>query len=212
MAKEMILKVNSFVVDGACLRGMTAHSPAKRWHLPTPFSSVERDFLLRPVPKGDGRLAGVSPVTHHSAFYEKLFERYEEVKEKLEPKELKQWERMLKEQHGVLIRLASLSPIPMDMTFWHLDRFHAITTIARGVVIATLVKVLVFRSSFSTAKAMLKRVRVAKGGGLWLRVMFRPGRDPQIVGDAGDMLSFSTTPPEEILGGNNNSYSFNLRI
>ena len=35
---------------------------------------------------------------------------------------------------------------------------------------------------------------------MWLRVRTYTGRDPVIVGDAGDAMSFSTTDPEEILG------------
>ena len=36
--------------------------------------------------------------------------------------------------------------------------------------------------------------------GPWLRVRFHVHRDPQVVGDSGDMLSFSTTEPSEIVG------------
>ena len=180
MGYKKILKITCFVVDGACLRGLTAHTPAKRWHLPTPFSSTERDFLARLKPNSEGRLAGVSPVTHTPSWYKKLFERYEQIKALGDAKVLKEWEARVKEEHGVLVELASKSPIPLDMQQWHLDRFHAITTIARGVVIAGLVKILVHRGSFSTVKRMFKKIKVAKGGGLWLRVRFRPGQDPQV--------------------------------
>ena len=59
--KKMV--ITSLTVDGACLRGVSGHSPGKRWHLPVPFSSTERDFLLVKKP-GSDKLAGVAPVTH----------------------------------------------------------------------------------------------------------------------------------------------------
>jgi len=86
LGKQKRLKIAFYIVDGACLRGLTAHVPGKRWHLPTPFSSTERDFLLKLVPRGEGRLAGVAPVTHHASFFSKLFKRYDEIKEMGDPK------------------------------------------------------------------------------------------------------------------------------
>ena len=58
------MRITALVVDGACLRGASGHTPGKRWHLPVPFSSTERDFLLVRKPDGSGKLAGVAPVTH----------------------------------------------------------------------------------------------------------------------------------------------------
>ena len=179
MGVTKFFKVVCFVVDGSCLRHLTAHSPAKRWHIPTPFSSTERDFLM--IRKCNGKLAGVAPLTHDKAFYSRLFQRHDEVKATCSAKKLMEWEEKVKQTFGVLVQQARDSPFPIDMNQFHLDRFHAITTIARGVVIAGLVKVLVFRGAFATVKKMFKGVRVAKGGGLWLRIRFRPGQDPQVI-------------------------------
>ena len=205
-------------MDGACLRGFTAHTPGKRWHLPTPFSSIERDFLT--ARNKFGKLLGVSPVTHTQRFYDELFLEYHAIQQEGDPIKVERWVNQIKNDHGVIVALALKSIMPLDMRSWHLDRFHAITTPARNGFIAGLVKTLIHRGSFDTVKIFFKRIRVAKvclcvvccdvctitlhlcaqGGGLWLRVRTYTGRDPGIVGDAGDAMSFSTTDPEEILG------------
>ena len=147
-------------MDGACLRGFTAHTPGKRWHLPTPFSSIEKDFLTS-INKL-GKLLGVSPVTHTQRFYDGLFLEHDAVQQEGDPIKVERWVNQIKNDHGVIVPLARKSIMPLDMRSWHLDRFHAITTPARNVFIAGLVKTLLHRGRFDTVKNFFKRIKVAK--------------------------------------------------
>ena len=74
--------IDTHIRDGSALRGGTAHNPGKNWSKVTPYSSREKDFLLRQRSTEDKRLIGVAAITHTKSFYDKLKKLYDQVKAK----------------------------------------------------------------------------------------------------------------------------------
>ena len=112
--------------------------------------------------------------------------------------------------HGVDIIpiLAEHDLFDIFMTRHHLDPFHAVSTPGGIVFILNLARLLHHCGSFETFVRFLKGVKVAKGGGLWVRVRFGKDGRLRIVSDAGENHAFSTTDPQKFLGPDYTRWEF----
>ena len=76
-----IVRIKAMVGDGAEIREGTSHRPGKHWSKITPYSSSEKDFLMRVKSVEEPKLVGVSAITHTKEFFDQLKKLYDQVKE-----------------------------------------------------------------------------------------------------------------------------------